>query len=221
VRDLLFESLHIEDYQILGGPDWMNTEGYDVEAKAPGDPPLQQVRGPMLLALLADRFKLKFHRETREMPVYALLPAKGGLKLKHPTLRGDCALHYERLKCAEIRRLPHGLGFDAIAIQMDFFTRYLPEFLGSAVVDRTGFASLFDAHLEFDNELAPGDTTFAGPPAGNPPPGNGKGGRGEAPPSDLPSLSAALAQQLGIKLERTKGPVEVIIVDHVERPTVN
>lgn len=221
VRDLLFVSLNLQDYQILGGPDWMNSEGYDIEAKAPGDPPLQQIRGPMLLALLADRFKLQFHREKRELPVYVLAPTKGGFKLTHPTLRGDCAVHYERLKCAEIRRLPHGFGFDAIAIQMDVLTNYLPEFLDSPVIDRTGFTGLFDAHLEFDNELAPGDTTFAGPPAATPPSGNGKGGRGGASPSDLPSLSAALAQQLGIKLERTKGPVEVIIVDHVERPTVN
>ena len=221
VRNLLFLSLNIEDYQILGGPDWMNSEGYDIEGKAPGDPPLQQIRGPMLLALLADRFKLKFHRETRELPVYALVPAKGGLKLKPPTLRGDCAVHYERSKCAQNKRRPHGFGFDATAVHMDFFTLFLPEFLGTAVIDRTGFTGLFDAHLEFDNELAAGDTTVAGPPAATPPPGNGKGGRGGAPPSDLPSLSVALARQLGIKLERTKGPVEVVIVDHVERPTAN
>ena len=82
IRDLIRSAYSVQDFQLTGGPGWINSERYDIEAKAEGNPPLRQIVGPILLALLEDRLQLKTHRETKELPIYALIAAKGGLKLK-------------------------------------------------------------------------------------------------------------------------------------------
>lgn len=82
-------SLNPQSFPISGGPGWLDSDHYDITAKAEGNPPLETMMGPMLQSLLEDRFKLKLHRETREVPVYALTVAKAGLKLK-PLDKPDC-----------------------------------------------------------------------------------------------------------------------------------
>ncbi len=166
----------------------------------------------MLQALLKDRFQLKLHRETKELPVFGLVAAKGGLRLKPAKLEGNCAALYEMAECSGIRKGPSTL--DVTAIRMDVFTELLSSIVGRVVIDRTGFQGMFDAHLEFSRD----DIEFARPPGPGPAPGGSRGGRGA---DDRPSISTALQEQLGLKLESTKGPVEVLVVDSVDRPIVN
>jgi bla regulator protein blaR1 len=216
VRGLIQMAYNLRDFQISGGPPWIKSERYDIEAKAEGDPSRQQIEGPMLQALLKDRFQLKLHRETRELPVFGLVAAKGGPRLKPTKLEGDCAALYEKAKCADIRKGPSML--DVTAIRIEDFIEVLSSILGRVVINRTGFQGMFDAHLEF----APDDTAFAGSLGSVRASGGGRDGRGGgAVTSDRPPISTALQEQLGLRLESTKGPVEVVVVDSVDRPSVN
>jgi uncharacterized protein (TIGR03435 family) len=207
---------NLQDFQISGGPGWIKSERYDIDAKAEGNPPRRQIEGPMLQALLKDRFQLRLHRETKELPVFGLVAAKGGLRLKLTKLEGNCAALYEMAKCADIRKGPFTL--DVTAIRMDLFIEVLSSMVGRVVIDQTGFQGMFDAHLEFSRD----DIAFAGPAGPDPTSGGSRGGRGGgAEPIDRPSISAALQEQLGLRLESTKGPVEVLVVDSVDRPIGN
>jgi len=216
VRSLIQMAYNLQDFQISGGPGWIKSERYDIEAKAEGNPSRRQIEGPLLQALLKDRFQLKLHRETKELPVFGLVAAKGGLRLKPTKLEGDCASFYERAKCAGIGKGPFTL--DVKAIRMEDFIEALSSILGRVVIDRTGFQGMFDTHLEF----SPDDTAFTGSPGSDPASGRSRGGRGGgAVTPDPPSISTALQEQLGLRLESTKGPVEVVVVDSVDRPSVN
>jgi uncharacterized protein (TIGR03435 family) len=136
---------NFQDFQISGGPGWIKSERFDIEAKAEGNPSRRQIEGPMLQALLKDRFQLKLHRETKELPVFGLVAAKGGLRLKPTNLEGNCAALYEMAKCADIRK---GLfTLDVTAIRMDVFIEVLSSIVGRVVIDRTGFQGMFDAHF--------------------------------------------------------------------------
>ena len=203
---------NLQDFQITGGPGWIKSERYDIEAKAEGNPSRRQIEGPLLQTLLKERFQLKLHREMKGLPVFALVAAKGGLRLKPTKLEGNCAALYEIAKCADIREGPSTL--DVTAIRMDVFIEVLSSIVGRVIVDRTGFHGMFDAHLEFTRD----DTAFAGPPGS----GSASGGRGGgAEMTNRPSISTALQEQLGLRLERTKGQVEVVVVDSADRPSVN
>lgn len=215
VQSLIRMAYNLQDFQISGGPGWIKSERYDIEAKADGSPSRRQIEGPMLQALLKDRFQLKLHRETKELPVFGLTAAKGGLRLKPTKLEGNCAAQYEMAKCADIRKGPFTL--DVTAIRMDVFIEVLSSIVGHIVIDRTGFQGIFDAHLEFSRD----DIALAGSPGPDPVPGGSRGGRGGAELIDRPSISVALQEQLGLRLESTKGPVEVLVIDSVDRPTVN
>jgi uncharacterized protein (TIGR03435 family) len=207
---------NLQDSQISGGPGWIKSERYDIEAKVEGNPSRRQIEGPMLQTLLKERFQLKLHRETKELPVFGLVAAKGGLRLKSTKLEGNCAASYEREKCANIGKGPFTL--DVTAIRMEDFIAVLSSILGRVVIDRTGFQGMFDAHLVF----TPDDTAFAGLPGSDAASGGSRGGRGVgAVTADRPSISTALQEQLGLRLESTKGPVEVVVVDSVDRPNAN
>jgi len=183
----------------------------------------------MLQSLLEDRFHLQIRRETREQPVYALVAARSGLKLPSPKDgscleptpdaanewaggriappgQGEGAL--PRCGSARIALAPTGAQMRGGKIAMPEFIRTLSMVLGRAVVDRTGFTGLFDVRLDF----LPDEATAALPP---PPPGSA------ASDFTSPSILAALQEQLGLRLESTRGPVDVIVVDRVERPSAN
>jgi uncharacterized protein (TIGR03435 family) len=200
---------------IVGAPSWISSEHWEISAKAVGSPGQEMMRGPMLQAILEDRFKLKIHRETRQIPVYALRVAKGGLKLK--PVQGACApsgapkpLAAGQADCT--RRLPKMQGPNLTHSQvesLDQFAKFLDNFMDRPVVDKTGVAGLFDVLLEF----APDETT----------PGL------HAAPADTATLEhplaatifTALQQQIGLKLEPAKGPGVFLVIDHVERPSGN
>ncbi len=230
--DLIRQAYSLQRSQIVGGPDWLETARFDVIAKAEGDIPRMGPGGPagplnfMLQDLLEDRFKLAAHRETREMPIYALMPARADKKLGEglrPST-ADCEAFRGRGRGGPggpggpARGLPApgerptcgmmmgpgqvtagGIPITQLALMLSQMTQRIVE-------DRTGLAGNFDIDLTFTPERM-----LQGPP----PPGV------QLPPIDPngPSVFTAVQEQLGLKLESTRGPVEVLVIDHVERPT--
>jgi uncharacterized protein (TIGR03435 family) len=193
---------------LSGGPTWINSERYDINAKADGNPSKEVMNGPMLQALLEDRFKLRIHRETKEVPVYVLIAAKNGSKL-HPFVEGSCSDGQDgkpRCGLGGIRVQGPILTLEARKIGLAEFSQNILSVLDRPVIDKTGIAGLFDFRLEF----VPDETTPALPrlrlsddsPAG-------------------PSIFTAMQEELGLKLEPAKGPGEFLVIDSVERPSEN
>ena len=204
---------------ITGGPDWIHSELYDIDARAEGNPDEGMMQGPMLQALLEERFKLKIRRETREVPVYVLSAAQGGSLLK-PFTEGSCTpmpltvplpapapgQTYCKVRISSMRP-----AVDAQGSTLAEFSQLLDLVLDRPVIDKTGIAGKFDIHLEFAADAAtprflPGGdlARFAG--AASDPAGA--------------SIFTAI-QQLGLKLEPANGPREFLVIDHAERPTEN
>jgi uncharacterized protein (TIGR03435 family) len=228
----------MRDETVLGGPKWIDTDRYYITAKMDHDvvdklkklspDQRKQMQFKMERALLADRFKLQTHRETREFPVYAMTIAKSGLKL-HEAKPGDT---YENAtfpyadkfaggseKAGQMFRVG-GAGPDGhltmtiygFGISMAALARGLTVDTGQIVQDKTGLNGVYDFTLTY-TRIPLGNFAAAGPPDGQAVP--------TAPdPSGRPVFGAIL-QQLGLKLELTKGPVDVVVVDHIERPSGN
>jgi uncharacterized protein (TIGR03435 family) len=203
-------------------PSWVRSDKFTIEAKAAGTPDDSVMRGPMLRALLEDRFKLQIHRTTEDAPMYALTVAKGGLKIK-PMAPGGC-VEYDASNPPDPRggmqgkpicggmsmmggpgRMVWSTGGDTL----QEFAHTLSAWMDRYVIDRTGVTDKFNIRLEY----APDEHT----------PGPDKRGpaRTESAEPNAPSIFQALEQQVGLKLEPTKGPQTAIVVDHVERPTPN
>jgi uncharacterized protein (TIGR03435 family) len=175
----------------LSGPDWLTSERFNVLAKYPADTPDAQVRA-MLQNMLADRFKLALHKETRQLPTYALVLAKGGSKLKLAE-GGD----------SRTNGRPGRLEATKTTVQK--LADLLARMMGCPVLNETGLTGAFNFTLEW----TPDETIRLG---AEPPP----------PSAGGPSIFSALQEQLGLKLEGRKGPVDVLVVDRVERaPTEN
>ncbi len=188
----------ITDSQLIGGPAWLDTERWDVEAKAEKPATVDQLHR-MFQTLLADRFALKFHRETRTLPAYALIVDKGGSRM---TVNPGPEPFDVPLKPAGIGKL---LG---VHVTMEHLCWFLSQQLNRAVIDKTGLDRSYDFTLAWAQEPIG--------PQGPPPPGM------EPPqPLDGPTLFTALKEQLGLRLEVQKGPVEVFVIDHAERPKAN
>ena len=207
--------------QVVGGPAWIDSDGYDIEAKPEANTD-QKHTWLMLQTLLADRFKLTLHRETRELPVYDLTARKSGLKLPAPK-EADCVSfppgttprHIPgTVDCgyAPLLLSPTGLRMNGRKLHMADLIRELALTLGRPVMDKTGFTGEFDLNLNYTDDALTKSPVSAAPddPGGN------------RLPAD-PNLSIVFAamEQLGLKLEPAKGPVEVLVVDHAERPTAN
>jgi uncharacterized protein (TIGR03435 family) len=211
--------------QVEGGPAWMDSTRFDIVAKPEGNPPRSEMFGPMLQSLLEDRFRLRVHRETKEGPVYLLTLGKNGPKLS-ATKEGTCVI-------ADINHPPEAgnpsapvcgkpkisSGGPVVTVDIPGATianlcSQLGMVMDREVIDRTAIAGRFDLHLE----VTPADLQpkfVAGRAIEQPP-------QFTADDADAgPSISTALQQQLGLRLERGKGPVQVIIVDHIDRLAVN
>jgi uncharacterized protein (TIGR03435 family) len=191
------------------GPDWINNARYVIQGKAPDSirdamRTMTSAEGAkenqqMKQSLLAERFQLKAHFETREMTEYQLIVAKGGLKLKEST---DTTRRWI---------LPGGSAIEAQAVPISALVGVLEQVSdigGRAVVDKTGLSAVYDISLKWtpmDAAALPG------------------GGSGAAPSVDEEggSLFTALREQLGLKLLSARGPVQVLVIDHIERPTAN
>lgn len=211
---------------VFGGPEWLKTERYDVVAKADFNASDEQMVGPMLRALLEQRFQLRVHEERRNSPVYVLKIAKSGAKLQ-PSLPGSCSQddHPLQVKSFTPGKPPqrycgsfHAKAreftevFEFYSVTMAPFATLISDYTGRAVVDETGLTGHFDARLEFDRTSS------------NPVFLNGGLAADAATSSDAstaPSIFTALSQQLGLKLSPATRPLKVIVVDHVERPAPN
>jgi len=215
-----------------GGPSWMQAEFYSVSAKAEAPPAHPQMMlGPMLQALLEERFQLKTHREMRETPVYAMTVGKGGLKVQ-PVAQVACtptdAMQLAEGKpgeppCGVPLIRPTGasdLTLEMLGSTMKQFAQELSRFSGRTVVDETATSGRFNFQLEFMPDPAIAGHYLPGArsgDAGNPP----DLGNPLPAPEGGPDLFSALQKQIGLKLTPAKGSLSVLIIDHVEKPGAN
>jgi len=205
VKILIQQAYAVRDFQITGGPGWLGSDRYDITAKPEAASSGDQVKA-MVQGLLASRFQLKFHRETKELPTYALLVGKGGSKLKPAD---ETAPSGDGRGGAQIRI---GRGqFNAEGAPIALLANRLGDVLGRSVIDRTGLTGSYDIKLEWTPDESEGGMMRV------------VEGRGDQPPDAPtgPSLMTALQEQLGLKLESTKGPVELLVIDRVEKASEN
>jgi uncharacterized protein (TIGR03435 family) len=194
---------------IDGGPAWINSDGYTIEAKADGTPGQATMMGPMLQALLEDRFKLKIHRENREVPVYALTVANGGPKLQSSSPGSCVPVDYSLPTphpqfCGTPKRGDPGFHLIGATMADLCWVLSAPEISDRKTVDKTGIAGMFDIQLPGPGEL------------------NRAAHNGEV--SESPDFFEALheaVQMLGLNLERARGTGEFLVIDHIERPSEN
>ncbi len=206
LRTLIATAYNLNPKTVSGGPSWIDSEHFDIVAATPGDvPPTYDEQMTMLQRLLADRFNLKFHSEEKQLPVYALKVAKGGPKLKSNT---DSADSFSQgppplLFAVSPTTIHLPARYATMAELASVFQRAV---LDRPVIDETGLSGRYD----FDLEFMPDETEWNGAFAGR---GNGD--------SDKPGLYTAIQEQLGLKLEATTGPVDTMVIDHIDEPTPN
>jgi len=224
LRLLIGDAYRVRDSQISGGPSWINTERWDIEAKAESGAGLSPGQIQLMLqSLLAERFQLKLHTETRELPIYELMVAKNGPKLKSvppperptpgaalppPVPGGPLPPGAFKIGRGEI---------EAASATLANLIQALSQQLGRTIIDKTGLTGNFDIKRNWTPD--PGQT-LGGPFGSVPVPVGPDVGPPPADPNG-PSLFTAIQEQLGLRLESTKGPVEVLVIDSVERPSEN
>jgi uncharacterized protein (TIGR03435 family) len=219
LRVLIRRAYELQEFQLEGGPKWLDGDRFDVVAQGEASATPQQ-RRLMLQALLADRFNLELHREMRNVPLYALVMSRRDGTLG-PALRrseADCgraASVWDGLgpsgppdptaPCGFVGPAPGGAAAKLRGVTLEALARFLSTPVRRPVIDRTGLTGYFDADLEMTAELGP------------PPPPPGVADRFDR--SSAPSIFTALQEQLGLKLDARKGPVVVFVIDRLEHPT--
>ncbi len=181
-------------HEIVGGPDWLESERFEINAKADRPTNDDAVLMMMLQSLLAERFKLAFHREAKTMTAFVLEAAKTGPKMEKAEA-GEASTNSSNTNTRTM--------IDAHNTSMDSFARVLARQMGLPVVNRTGLEGIFNFKLQWISESA----TLADPAGGA-----GTGG---------PSIFTAIQEQLGLRLRSQKVPVEILVIDHVEKPSEN
>jgi uncharacterized protein (TIGR03435 family) len=208
--------------RIVGGPKWIDSDRFDVVAKANGTPSPQEM-GAMLRTLLKDRFKLSAHTETRELPIYTLVMAKSdgaygpGLR-RSDVSEVDCAARRAAVRrrepvpppqpgkppvCGGGRTVPGKI--TGVGWSMEQLVTSLAPFASRVVLERTGLSGLFDFEIEWTPDQPPRQPPDDPEPLRIDPNG--------------PSLFTALQEQLGLKLQSTNGPVDVLVIDRAEKPS--
>lgn len=199
LRMLITFAYDLREHQLSGGPGWLNSDRYDIVAKADNPNPTEAEMKLMFQTLLADRFQMKAHRETKELPVYAVTVGKNGPKLSKADPAGQGP------------QMSMGRGqLKAKKASIEQLAKLLGNQLGRTVLDKTGLAGDFDFELTWTPDV----TGPLGPK---------EGGVDGPPPADPagPSIFTAIQEQLGLKLESQKGPVEILVIDSVERASEN
>jgi uncharacterized protein (TIGR03435 family) len=209
--------------EFRGIPGWGNSDRYTIEATGTGAETREQILGPMLRALLEDRFKLQIHRETKAVPIYDLTVAKGGPKLQ-PAREGSCAPRDPNAPlmmpgpgvtrvCGMFYKSSTGEGRDSPGQTMAGLCRQLSAFLDRDVIDKTGIAGRFDLQIDADRAYLPA--------ADSQPPGDGMPFMPEIDDEATAKAFQRALPKIGLKLEPAKGAGVVLVIDHVERPTEN
>jgi len=224
LQTMIAQAYGVRPYQISGGPSWLISDFYDVEAKMDpsvadalktlGPDQLKLARQHMLQALLADRFALKARSETKEGPLYFLVVGKNGSKMQDAKpgaalqLLGPDGGGMTGVIALE-RGSGGGMKAVATSVNIASLTRYLSQQLRRPVLDKTGLTGIYDFTLDYVSDLAQSpvsssadDNMLPADPGGT-------------------SVFTAVQQQLGLKLEPGRGPVETLVIDHVERPSGN
>ncbi|SPE36847.1 putative Antirepressor regulating drug resistance protein [Candidatus Sulfopaludibacter sp. SbA3] len=201
---------------ITGGPSWIRSASYDINARAEGNPTVPMMLGPMMQKLLEDRFQLKIHRETSEGPVYFLTVARGRPKLQ-PYSEGSCTpwtLPPPPLKPGEkiCGSMINGIAssVEALGSTLDEFSKVLSLLVDRPVIDKTGITGRFDIHVKFSREGTALESIRLN-----------KGPSTAADPTGAPSIFVALQDELGLRLEAGRGPVDTLVIDHIEKPSEN
>jgi uncharacterized protein (TIGR03435 family) len=193
LRQLIVFAYQVHDFQI-SGPDWLRSQHFDIQAE--GEHWANREERPAILQnLLVERFKLTSHRETKELPVFALVVAKDGPRLQSVKPNGNSGVSSGRgnmtLEKASMKEI-----VDSLSLKVD-----------RPVIDKTGLTGAFNGELHW----TPDDVQPSPPGAGD-----------SALPDSGPSIFTALQEQFGLKLIARRGPVEVVVIDHVEKlPTEN
>jgi uncharacterized protein (TIGR03435 family) len=239
LRLLLRIAYQVQDFQMTGGPSWLNSDHFDINAKVPDEfrdqPPMRPGGGPgplplMIRALLADRFKLAVHNETKDSPIYALVLARSDGRLGPGLTKSetDCEAFFaagrrhgvpmppppgpprpgESIPCG-VRIGPGTLAMGGSPLSQ--FANSLGMFAGRIVLDRTGLAGNYDIALTWTPDQMPR-------PAGD---GPAPQINGVAVDPNGPSLFTAVPEQLGLKLDSQRGPVDTLVIDHAEKPVEN
>jgi uncharacterized protein (TIGR03435 family) len=210
LKRLIAVAYSVTDFQIFGNLDWLESARYDMETRAPGPAALPELR-LMLRSLLEDRFKLKFHRETRELRIFTLLPAKAPGPGLVEAPEGECSTAVtpqpalNGTACGIVNLGPGRINGQRGRISQ--LADRLSTLLGTTVVDKTGLTGYYNIAMTW-----------------TPDPDMERLMTGERPPvndTSAPSLFTAIQQQLGLKLVAGKGPVEVIVIDSAEKATPN
>ncbi len=199
IQELVAFSWGLRNDQVVGQ---FFSDRYDIEATMDAATPINQIYGPMLQALLEDRFALQLHRENRDLPIYNLVVAKGGVKM--PAATGDCVVspadggpplppsNGRVFFCNHPNSGPRTVEGKGITLKALSDTLSRTE-LNRSVVDKTGLTGAFDVNLKWAADLSE--------------------------PGADPSVFTALQEQLGLRLDASRGPVEVLVIDRVEKPT--
>jgi uncharacterized protein (TIGR03435 family) len=229
---LIRNAYRLQDFQISGGPSWLSADHFDIVAKVDSgveqtpftpDQSAPSTVQLMIRALLADRFKLVVHTEKKDLPIYALVVARkdGRLGAELHKSEIDCgALAAAPGRSSQPPPTPGGLPQCGVRIGIGNMSvnggtlaqlaNSLAMFVGRTVVDKTELTGAFDFNLTWTPDQMP--NVQAGPPPPNAPP---------PPPADAPSIYTALQEQLGLKLDSTRGPVEILVIDRADHPTEN
>jgi len=198
---MIAAAYNLNPREVSGGPSWVESDRYDILARTPGEVrPTHDEQMRMLRNLLADRFKLTFHREQREFSIYELTVDKGGPKLKPSTAPADdppalISTVYPQKIVMPARNATMG----------DFVSILQRAVLDRPVVDKTGLKGKYD----FDLTWAPDESQFGGEVPVAP------------PTASSPPFFTAIREQLGLRLEATRGPAQALVIDSVDRPTSN
>jgi uncharacterized protein (TIGR03435 family) len=219
LKQFILFAYDVTNNQVLGVQAWMDSNHFDIQATTESNATVKQMEGPMLQALLEERCHLKVHRETMERPVYELTVERGGVKMQL-SKEGSCTPYSmssppplpapnepRPVYCDFPRLAGDGLNWtlDGAGVSVAKLASSLSRSgLDRPVIDRTGLTGGFDLHLKWAAEVpasAPGPGTIDEPTG--------------------PSIFTALKEQLGLKLESAKGPVEILVIDHAEKPSEN
>jgi uncharacterized protein (TIGR03435 family) len=188
--------------QVVGGPGWIDSDLFDMEAKAEKPSSIEDLH-TMLKNLIAERFHLQLHYETKDLPVYVLTVDSGGAKLTPHE-----AQNAGGPSIVPSSEKPLHRKMKMTAVTMDYFAYGLGTFMDRSVIDQTGIKGGYDFALAYTMDLPPGVSESAivnGAPLD----------------TSGPTIFEALRQQLGLRLEPRKGPVRIIVIDHVEKPSEN
>ena len=207
LRELIVYAYQLQSFELVGGASWMDSDRWDIVAKLDSTvQPRQSLPTNEALALrtlLSEQFGLKNHRESRDMPIYALVLARTDGKLGPEMKASD--IDCKARPCGMRGRIG---SMQAVGASLQDFTAALAERVGRPVTDRTGLKGIWEftlTHAQEASQISPGVL-----PPGSPVP--------EVDPSRAPSIFTAIQEQLGLKLESARGPVSVFIVDGANRP---